>query len=119
MTVHAEVDSATGETVLRFTLAGDIHEGPVSVVGSFNQWTPRKDVLEPQADGTRSVTVTVEPNTDVHFRYLGSGGTWFDDPDTEATEYGSIIRAEARRPTAPEPTSTKKATSSKIKSRPR
>jgi len=40
MTVHTEVDSATGRKTLTFTLADDRQDGPISVVGSFNQWTP-------------------------------------------------------------------------------
>lgn len=68
-----------------FTTPGDIHFGPVSVVGLFNDWTPGEHVLEPQSDGTISVRVAIDPNTDIdtdfNFRYLGSGGVWFDDPD--------------------------------------
>ena len=74
--MHTGIDSATGEKTLTFTLADDRHDGPVSVVGSFNQWTPGVDVWQPQADCSRSVSVMVEPDMDVHFRYLGSGGTW-------------------------------------------
>lgn len=92
MTAHREVNSETGETVVTFELAGEVHDGVVSVVGSFNQWTPGVDVLESQEDGQRRVTVTVEPDADVHFRYLGSGGAWFNDPQAESTEYGSVLR---------------------------
>lgn len=70
---------------------------------------PGVDVLQPQDDGTRSATVTVESQTEMHFRYLGSVGTWFDDPDAETTEYGSIIRAEANRPGAADPASIREA----------
>lgn len=59
-------------------------------------------VLELQEDGQRSVTVTVEPEVDVHFRYLGSGGVWFDDPRAETTECGSILRASESQPPAAE-----------------
>lgn len=43
-------------------LTGDVHFGPVSVVGSFNDWTPGTQVLEPQVDGTLSVRVTIDPD---------------------------------------------------------
>ncbi|MEO7260212.1 MAG: isoamylase [Jatrophihabitantaceae bacterium] len=62
-------------------LPDDIHDGPVSVVGSFNDWTPGRHQLIRRANGTRSVTVAVQPGQEVRFRYLGSGGRWFDDPD--------------------------------------
>lgn len=93
MTAHRGADAGTGQTLVTFELAGDVHDGIVSVVGSFNQWTPGIDVLELQEDGQRRLTVTVEPAADVHFRYLGSGGAWFDDPQAESTEYGSVLRA--------------------------
>lgn len=73
MTLHTEIDSATGEKMLTVTLTGDRYDGPISVVGSFNQWTPGVDVLHPQEDGSRSVSVAVEPDADVYFRYFGFG----------------------------------------------
>lgn len=90
MAVHMEADPATAQTVLVFTLPADIHFGPVSVVGTFNDWTPGTHVLQPQNDGTLSVRITIDPDTDtdtdLNFRYLGSGGIWFDDPDPAAHE---------------------------------
>jgi hypothetical protein len=68
------------------------------VVGSFNDWTPGLHTLEPTSDGTLAVTVVVEPEHDLHFRYLDSNESWFDDPEADAiTEYGSLIFA-ARLP---------------------
>jgi 1,4-alpha-glucan branching enzyme len=92
MTTRTQTDAVTGETLVTFEVADDVHDGVVSVVGSFNHWTPGVDVLQRQEGGTLSVTVKVEPGSDVHFRYLGSGGVWFDDPVAESTEYGSVIR---------------------------
>jgi hypothetical protein len=100
MTARREVEAVTGQQVVIFELAGDVHEGIVSVVGSFNQWTPGIHVLELQEDGQRNVTVPVEPDVDIHFRYLGSGGVWFDDPEAETTEYGSILRRSETEPSA-------------------
>ncbi|MDQ2846302.1 MAG: isoamylase [Actinomycetota bacterium] len=98
MAVHVEADPATGQTVLVFALAADIHDGPVSVVGSFNHWTPGEHVLQEHPDGTRSARVTIDPDTDadIHFRYLGSGGVWFDDPDSDTIEFGSITGGPAQ-----------------------
>ncbi len=60
-----------------------------------------------QEDGQRRATVTVVPDADVHFRYLGSGGAWFDDPQAESTGYGSVLRVSRPQTTiadaAPEP----------------
>lgn len=75
MAVHMEADPATAQTVLVFTLPADIHFGPVSVVGTFNDWTPGTHVLQPQNDGTLSVRITIDPDPDLNFRYLGSEGS--------------------------------------------
>lgn len=46
MAVHLEADPVTGQTVLVFAPAADIHDGPVSVVGSFNHRTPGEHVAQ-------------------------------------------------------------------------
>ncbi|MEV8442380.1 isoamylase early set domain-containing protein [Actinosynnema sp. NPDC051121] len=63
-----------------FSLPLDHPRGPVSVVGTFNDWTPGVHELVPRRDGTRTVTVVLPPGTH-RFRYLGDGGHWFDEPD--------------------------------------
>jgi hypothetical protein len=70
-----------GQTKVQLVLPDDIHDGPVSAVGTFNDWTPGRHRLIRRSNGTRSVTVVVAPGQEVRFRYLGSGGHWFDDPD--------------------------------------
>ena len=52
-----------------------------TAVGSFNDWAPGAHKLVRRSNGTRSVSVLVPAGQSVHFRYLGSGGHWFDDPD--------------------------------------
>jgi hypothetical protein len=69
------------KTTLQFVLPDDVHDGPVSAVGSFNGWQPGAHKLVKRSNGTRSVSVKVPAGTEVHFRYLGSGGVWFDDPE--------------------------------------
>lgn len=86
MAISILTDPKTSRAKVRFVLPDDIHDGPVSAVGTFNDWTPGKHKLIRRANGTRSVTLTVEPGQELRFRYLGSGGHWFDDP--EAHEMG-------------------------------
>ena len=77
-------------------LPGGDPPGPVSVVGSFNDWTPGAHILERDDSGLRSVTVHLPYGRAVHFRYLAADGLWFDDPDAdEITESGSVLRAVA------------------------
>lgn len=78
---------------IRFVLDASHPPGQVSVVGSFNNWTPGLDELVEDHDGTRSVTVGLPYSQDIVFRYLGPGQRWFDEPDAdEITEQGSVLR---------------------------
>ncbi len=89
-----KIQRATPVTAkIQFVLPDDIHDGPVSAVGSFNDWKPGVHRLVRRSNGTRSVTVEVPRGTEVSFRYLGNGGVWFDDPDAEVlTHEGALIR---------------------------
>ena len=66
------------KTRVTFALRGDQPAGDVSVVGTFNDWTPGQHRLRPRRDGTRTVSVTLPPG-EHRFRYLATGGVWFDD----------------------------------------
>ena len=63
----------------------------VSVLGDFNHWDPLADPLKKRANGTRSVTVELEPGQCYSFKYLSEGGTWFIEPGAhshQVNEYG-------------------------------
>lgn len=68
--------SGDGATV-RFALPDDV--GAVSVVGTFNDWTPGTHTLVRRSNGTRSVRVDLGCGR-VEFRYLADGGVWLDEP---------------------------------------
>ena len=81
-------------TKIQFVLPDDAHTGPVSAVGTFNDWTPGKHKLVKRSNGTRSVTVAVPAGEEIAFRYLADGGVWFDDEDAHAiTDQGSKVNA--------------------------
>jgi 1,4-alpha-glucan branching enzyme len=61
-------------------------ERPVSVVGDFNGWNPRRDPFVEEIDGRRYVTVSVPADTVTCFRYLADGGEFFDDPAADRLE---------------------------------
>jgi hypothetical protein len=85
-------DPETGEIMARFFIGPYEEADEVSVVGSFNDWTPGVDVLVPGEDGSRTAVVRINHPGDVHFRYLATGGRWFDDPDADAiTEHGGTL----------------------------
>lgn len=86
--------AAASATRLTFALPTTAVSGPVSVVGTFNDWTPGTHVLRRRSNGTSSVTVTVPTGTAVTFRYLGEHGRWFDDDTAdEITTEGSLVLA--------------------------
>ncbi len=81
-----------GKIKLTFSLPEEDPPGVVSVVGSFNGWKPGQHELVPRRDNTRSVSITLPPG-EHRFRYLASGGIWFDDTHAdEIDEYGSVVR---------------------------
>ncbi|MDT8912280.1 isoamylase [Amycolatopsis sp. PS_44_ISF1] len=71
----------SGAKRIVFSLPVDAPSGCVSVVGSFNGWTPGRHHLQDRANGRRSAVVEVAAGVPVQFRYLGENGHWFDDPD--------------------------------------
>jgi 1,4-alpha-glucan branching enzyme len=76
------IEREVGESFIRVTFSLPVTEQEVSVVGSFNGWDP--DIHRLRSGGTmQSVVVELEPGTRHEFRYLGSDGRWFDDPDAD------------------------------------
>lgn len=69
----------SASATVTFVLPLDAHDGPVSVVGCFNDWTPGVDTLVKRSNGTRSVAVPLADGR-YEFRYLGAGGVWLDEP---------------------------------------
>jgi hypothetical protein len=81
MAIRVSRNVKSGTSKIQFVLPEGVHDGPVSAVGDFNGWRPGAHRLVRRSNGTRSVTVTVPAGRQMKFRYLGSGGFWFDDPD--------------------------------------
>lgn len=80
-----------------WVLPADVHDGPVSVVGCFNDWTPGMHVLGKRSNGTRSVSWTAQSGAQIRFRYLGHGGRWFSDPDVVSDGVDSVVVADLSR----------------------
>lgn len=79
------------KTRVTFRLAADEPPVTVSVVGDFNGWEPGRHELRRRRNGTRSVSVTLPPGAH-RFRYLGTGGLWFDDEDADRLDgQGGVI----------------------------
>jgi hypothetical protein len=94
MAIRIKSDPTGTQTTIQFVLPDDVHDGPVSAVGTFNGWQPGVHRLVRRSNGTRSVTIAVPAGEDVRFRYLGAGGRWFDDPEAhEIRPDGSLVHA--------------------------
>ena len=59
-----KIQPRRGSTRIQFILPDDVHDGPVSVVGTFNDWTPGVHKLVRRSNGTRSVSVEVPAGED-------------------------------------------------------
>ena len=80
-----------GGVAVTFVLEDDF-DGRVSVVGDFNDWTPGAHELRRRSNGTLSATVILPVGSRVHFRYLQTGGRWFNDPHADAHDgQGSLL----------------------------
>ncbi|GII85062.1 hypothetical protein Ssi03_30520 [Sphaerisporangium siamense] len=80
------------KTRVTFLLPMDQPNGVVSVVGDFNDWIPGRHELRRRPNGTRTVSVIL-PEGVHRFRYLATGGLWFDDDNADRIDQqGSLIR---------------------------
>jgi hypothetical protein len=77
-----EIETFAETSFVTFEL---VHDGPVSVVGSFNSWDPLVHPLLPTERGTRWVTVELRPGR-YEFRYLADGAGFFDDLEYDLAE---------------------------------
>ena len=118
MAVH--VERSTQQTALvRFSLPESEDPSTVSVVGSFNDWTPgAHQFTQDRDDDEWSVMIEVPYGDEVHFRYLAEGGRWFDDPDASVygDDGGRITATEPREPDPVEDENEEPAKGSEIMS---
>ena len=49
------------------------------LAGDFNEWNKTATPMTPQADGSWSVTLELEPDREYQYRYLADGQTWHND----------------------------------------
>jgi hypothetical protein len=78
------------KTRVTFTLPADEPDGDVSVVGTFNDWTPGLHPLVVRRNGTRSVSVVL-PAGEHRFRYLATGDVWLDDQTADRIEDNASV----------------------------
>jgi 1,4-alpha-glucan branching enzyme len=74
--------SAAGSEV-RFALA-DTTQGPVAVIGDFNDWNPRANPLR-HGDGDWSTTLRLKPGR-YRYAFVVEGSNWRADPRSPAAD---------------------------------
>lgn len=74
-----------GLRLLTFELPRDHPAGRISVVGTFNAWTPGATPFVVDGEHQRA-QATVPADAAVSFRYLGEHGWWFDEPDADRVD---------------------------------
>jgi 1,4-alpha-glucan branching enzyme len=84
--VAVHVERGSEETALvTFSLPEAENPSTVSVVGSFNDWTAGAHRFNQDLEGNWTVVIEVPYGDEIHFRYLGVDGRWFDDPDADVS----------------------------------
>ncbi len=75
-----------------FELPAQVAAQAVCLCGEFNAWDPSAHSMEPQADGSFTLTLALEPGRAYRFRYLLDGVRWENDwaaDDYVPNPYGS------------------------------
>ena len=79
------------KTRVTFALPAGGPDDVVSVVGDFNGWEPGLHELRRRRNGVRTVSVILPPGAH-RFRYLATGGLWFDDDTADhVDDHGSVM----------------------------
>lgn len=88
--IRSEARKGSTHVKVTFTIPVDGFGGPVAVVGDFNDWDPAADLLTKRG-ATLRTTVAVEAGRRYAFRYLATGGQWFNDEaadDYQPNQFG-------------------------------
>lgn len=69
------------ECKVTFRLSKKFADGAekVSLVGDFNNWNPKKDVMKKLKSGEFTATINLKNDNEYQFRYILDGNTWKND----------------------------------------
>jgi 1,4-alpha-glucan branching enzyme len=74
-----------------FKVPADWAKEEVALVGDFNNWDPKANLLE-KKNGAWEATVKLDPNAEYKFRYFIDGSKWENDDQADAyvsNEFGT------------------------------
>ena len=86
--IKREVQKKDNKVKLTFVQPYEPTQSAISLVGDFNNWDPKANKLVKRANGTASVSLTVDAGQKRLFRYVREDGTWFNDEAADAYELG-------------------------------
>ena len=85
--------SKTGRSCrVTFELPPEVNAETACLCGEFNKWDPTAHPMKRHKDGRFSLTISLKPGQEHHFRYLLDGGRWESDWGADAyvpTPFGS------------------------------
>lgn len=55
----------------------------IAIVGSFNDWNPKADVMKTLKDGSFSHSIELPIGTNYEFRYLADNSRWFNEEEAD------------------------------------
>ncbi|MDZ4700238.1 MAG: isoamylase early set domain-containing protein [Rhodothermales bacterium] len=84
--IKKETIKKSGHIKVTFSLPADHPHGSSSVVGDFNAWDPLANPFTKRTKRTVTTSIVLPPGGKYHFRYLGDGAIWFDEPEADAHE---------------------------------
>ncbi len=70
----------------------------VALVGDFNNWDPKTNIMEPLKGGEFKAVVELKAGQEYQFRYVADGSNWLNDSEAEKAanefgDYNSVINA--------------------------
>lgn len=88
--IQRERKAGSDDVKVRFLIPAVSVEGPVAVVGDFNDWGRSSTTFRRRGDQLTAL-VTVPAGRRYAFRYLSGDGSWFNDDqadDYELNDFG-------------------------------
>jgi len=55
----------------------------IAIVGDFNQWDPKAEVMKPLKDGSFSHTIELATGSEYQFRYLADKQVWLNEEEAD------------------------------------
>lgn len=66
----------------------------IAIVGDFNDWNPKADLMKALKDGSFSHTIELAVGSNYEFRYLADNSRWFNEEEADALAETSFVDAQ-------------------------